>query len=51
LLSPNTIKVKEIGWQELSAWSSGLMKDIAMSSIAVDPQNSNIIYAGFANIA
>ena len=46
LSTPNAVTAQDAGWQELSTGSNGLMKDIAISSIAIDPQNSNIIYAG-----
>jgi len=45
-LRENVAKAEGTGWQELSTGSNGLMKDIAISAVAIDPKNPNVIYVG-----
>jgi ABC-type transport system substrate-binding protein len=45
-LRENIAKAEEVEWQELSTGSNGLMKDIGISAVAINPKNSNVIYVG-----
>jgi len=45
-LRENVVKGETVSWKELSTGSNGLMKDIEITSVVVDPKNSDVIYAG-----
>ncbi|MGB9794688.1 ABC transporter substrate-binding protein [Caldisericum exile] len=45
-LRENVVKGETVVWKELSTGSNGLMKDVEITSVVVDPKNSDVIYVG-----
>jgi len=45
-LRENVVKGETVAWKELSTGSNGLMKDVEITSVVVDPKNSDVIYVG-----
>ncbi|MGC8691056.1 MAG: hypothetical protein ACP5SP_06430, partial [Caldisericum sp.] len=41
-LRENVVKGETVAWKELSTGSNGLMKDVEITSVVVDPKNSDV---------